>query len=280
MASDEEFDPFAFSSGFIDDVDIEVLDAYFAFDTEYNNGQTLRLSLDVMTDDEDFGEMGRGVLRPYPCGDGWTAEDKGAVAVREDGAQKTFNRNASIAKLVSAMLDCDGVEDVLRSEGRGDPRKASTYIGLKFHMKNKEFDYGGEIGKRDLLLPTDFLGVSGGPAPKGAPAKKAAAPSVPASKSAPTPTNAPAKKAPPTKAAAPKAAERTVPPTFDLTEGSELYTQIYNIAWNAENREKFIEACYEQIDGIADSDIIAEFVLDEGDEGLWAKVVADYEAQS
>lgn len=275
MASEEEFDPFAFSSGFIDDVDIEVLDAFFAFDPEYNNGQTLRLSLDVMTDDEDFGEMGRGVLRPYPCGDGWTAEDKGAVAVREDGAQKTFNRNASIAKLVSAMMDCDGVEDVLRSEGRGDPRKASTYIGLKFHMKNKEFDYGGEIGKRDLLLPVEFLGVSGGPAPRAAGAVKKAA--APVSKAAPAPTNAPAKKAAPAKAAPPKSTPGEV---VAPVEGSPLYQQIYDIAWNAENQAKFVEACYEQVDGIAESDILAEFVLDESEGSLWAKVVADYEAQS
>lgn len=156
---EEMDDPFQLGSGFLDDFDGEVKDQWFEFDPEYNDGETLVLKLEMLTDDEDEPET----TQLYPCGDGWETDRDGKVAKREDGRQKPFNRRSGVGLLIGAANE-SGATDVLRKrfeENGLGPFHADWWQGLKFHWKRQEINYGGEIGTRERLLPEGFLGEGG-----------------------------------------------------------------------------------------------------------------------
>lgn len=153
MASDT-FDPWQLASGLVDDCDVVIKDAYFAFDPQYNNGETLLLKWEVTTDDADTPET----TIMFSTGSGWETRDKGATAVREDGKQKGFSKQSGIGMLVSAAIEC-GAGDVLKS--RGTPMEAAMWKGLSFHMKRKTVSFGGDIKDTERMLPTEFKGDGG-----------------------------------------------------------------------------------------------------------------------
>lgn len=291
MSNEEEWDPFKPSSGLPDTLDIEIKECWFTFDPEYMDGQQLLIKMNVMTNDETFGEAGYGTLQ-YSTGKGWLAEDRGAVAVREDGNnRKGFQEQCAYNLFILAALECPGAENVLRSENRGDPRKAGMWVGTSWHIERKEKDYGGDIGKISRLLPTKFLGESGinsteaqAVKASGGVAKKAAGPA----KAAPTPTKAapagPAKAAGPVKkAAGPTQAPTPTPEangdgggTWDTTH--PLWETLWAVAYEAADHESFVETAFSTIAGVAGDPVVEQGVMDNGPDSMWAQVVAAYEA--
>lgn len=286
--ADDDFDPFALSTGLPDKLDVVIDEAWFEFDPQYNDGQTLLLKFNVTANDDEFGEHGKGTLQ-YGCGTGWTAADRGARAERDDGAKKGFNQSSAYGLFIAAALNCDGAENVLRGEGRGDPRLASMWTGLSWHLDRKERDYGGDIGKVSRLLPTQFLGEGGGGGatkPAG-PAKKAAGPvskgpgagggTGPQKAAGPT-------KAAPVKKAAPAPATQAVdelPPEDGGGEwgpGVALYDELFAIALAAPDHETFMEQAFNNVEGVAGDGDVEAAVMDTSDTSLWQAAVAAYEA--
>lgn len=278
-----EFDPFAGSTGLPDDFDMVVKTAWFEFDPEFNNGQTLLMKMEVETSDPDFGEGGTGELR-FSCGKGWETMDKGETATREDGTNKLFHQSTAYQMFIKGAISCDGAEKVLRGEGRGDPRIASMWVGTAWHMNAKTIDYGvidgQQIGEKQKLVPSSFLGEgttlasvgSGGSG--GGPAKAAGVKKVaPVAKAAPAKAAAPVKKA--TKAvAAPAAAVNGT----GLTEGSPLWDSLYAVAMESDDHASFVERAFNEVEGVASDDAVGQAVMDDGDGSVWAKAVADFEA--
>ena len=93
---------------------------------------------------------------------------------------------------------------LLRSNGRGDPRKAAMWVGTAWHVNSKEVDYKGEIGIKNKLVPTSFLGEATSLLELQRGGADGAAKAPGAAKAA-----APVKKAAAVKKAAPKPASRT-----------------------------------------------------------------------
>lgn len=268
----DEFDPFQLSTGLPDQLDVVVEEAWFEFDPQYNDGQTLVFKMNVAATDEEFGEGGKGVLM-YPCGAGWSAEDRGGKAVRDDGNErKGFNNGSGYGLFIDAALSCEGAEKVLRAEGRGDPRKAAMWNGLSFHLDRKERDYGGDIGKRSRLLPTKFNGEGGGGAKATGPAKKAG----PVAKAAPgaVKSTGPVKKAGPTQAPV-----EELPADEDaFGPGDALYDTLYQLALAAPDHDTFMEQAFSSVEGVNGNEPVEQAVMDAGPESMWAKAVAEYEA--
>jgi hypothetical protein len=274
-----EHDPWKFSTGLPDDFDGMIEDAYFMYDPEYNNGQTLLLKLEVKADDAEVAEMLQRPLQ-YPLGNGFTPIEGGAAVEREDGSKKGYHVNSGIATLLKAMLDCKGAQPVIQGPGRNNPFRAELFIGTNWHWESKTFHYGGEIGDKDRLLPTSFLGVKGqgagaatGAVKKAAPAKAAA----PAAK-APAKAQGAVKKASPAMAPPVEELPSEAPAaTEGLEEGSEAWTQLWDIAMAADSHQQFVEQAFE-LEGVADNEAVAQAVLDDGADSLWGKAVAAYEA--
>lgn len=248
------FDPFKMSEGLLDDVDVWVDEFRFEFNPDYNNGETL-VGVAVISSDDDDVESGTELM--FSCGDGWTTNDGGNTAEREDGKEKTFNARSAMGMFAAGAIDV--AEDVMRARYDNDgttPMMGAMYVGLGFHLDIQEVDYGGEIGKRGRLVPTAFLGEKG---KSGGAAKKATGGAKKAAKKA----AAPAKKA------APKD-EGGVP------EG--VKSTLDAIADECENHDEFMERAMSELDPDVITPDVEAAIADSEDGSIWDEAVKRYEA--
>lgn len=154
MTDTSTVDPYALSSGLIDDFDGTVSEAYFGTDAAYNNGDTVLLVLELSTDDPDHPQE----TVKLSTGTGWTIEGQGASIVSESGKARSFNKNSRVGQVIAAALNI-GAGDAMRA--KGTPMEASTWAGLSFHWNRVELvGFNGET--KEALLPTAFLGDEGG----------------------------------------------------------------------------------------------------------------------
>lgn len=161
------------SSGLVDDFDCEILDAWFATDGRYNNGQTTLLFWKASTDDTDHPMLDEGEAIRFATGADWESLDGGKTVEHPSGKTK-FNNQSAIGTLIARAVEL-GAGPALMA--RGPAQHAEVWVGLKFHMKRETYTskFQGKEEQRERLLPVEFLGSSG---ENGAPA--AAAPSAPA----------------------------------------------------------------------------------------------------
>jgi hypothetical protein len=147
--TDTTTDPYALSSGLIDDFDGEITEAYFGTDANYNSGDSVLLILELKTNVEDKPSE----TLKLSCGSGWAIENGGRNIVKEQGKAQ-FNKNSRVGLVLGAAIQA-GALDVMKA--KGSPLEAATWQGLAFHWERvdvKGFD--GET--KQVLLPTRFLG--------------------------------------------------------------------------------------------------------------------------
>lgn len=142
-----------------------ITDAYFGTDASYNQGQSLCLI--VTFESAEFDKPNRQM---FACGKGWTQENNGERAVREDGAKKNFVKTSKVGMFISHALKV-GAGHAMKKNG-GDQFNAASYRGLKLHMRKIDHDYGGELGVKKVLVPVEFFGVDAAAAGEGAVAAK------------------------------------------------------------------------------------------------------------
>lgn len=243
MPADKEFDPWKLDTGLPTEFQGTVKEYFFTTDSDYNDGNTLLLKLEVQTDDPSIGDNGVTTLQ-FTCGDGWEAKDKGAKAAREDGKKKSFNENSGVGLLVKAAIEA-GAGDVLRSRGKDTgPMAAGIWAGLTFEWERKEFTYKFDDGPRTTyrMLPVKFVGESGGKSP----AKEA-----PEAEGDETPTDS--------------AAESSNGSGLDAAMRAKLTAR----AKKAETHDQFIELCFDELDVAGNAELEA-IVMDASDSGLFA----------
>lgn len=251
MAKDNEtFDPWELGSGLPDDFDCQFNEVYFEFDPQYNDGQTLVLKIEFSSDDDDIDE---GTML-FSCGDGWETKDKGKTASREDGKQKPFGKTSGIGLLVTSAVEC-GAGDVLKS--RGTPMDAEIWKGLKFHMKRRPVNYGGEIGTKERLLPTEFQGEIGGKSS----GKSSGSSGSGGSKSTPV------KEAPGDEAEG----EETGGGSGGGLAGA-LKVKLFKLAKECESHDQFVERAFTEVEEVnGNEEAEAAIMAEEGANSIWAK---------
>ena len=252
-----EYDPFKLEEGGIDDVDATFTNCRFEFDPEYQDGDVLVYKVDLEIDDDDYDEP---FSARYSCGQGWTTVDKGKTAEREDGKRKNFNKRGAFGLLLGSIFDLDDALDILKARFEGSdmtPQSAALLDGLKFHMEQKETDYGGEIGKINRLVATEYLGEVGSGSAKASAGKKSVKPATEATDSdAP-----PAKK----KKAVDGGSNGEVP--------AEVVAKLDGIADESESHDEFMEAVFEQLDANELTSGVEEAIKDTGDGSVWGRAV-------
>lgn len=143
------YDPYALSSGLLDDFTGEITEAYFGTDAAYNSGDTVLLILELATDNPDTPT----ITEKLSCGTGWVIENQGASVASENGRNRNFNKNSRVGLFLAHAAEA-GALDTLR--GRGTPMEAKTFQGLTFHWNRKPITgYDGQV--KDVLLPSEFL---------------------------------------------------------------------------------------------------------------------------
>lgn len=248
------FDPFKMSEGLIDDVDIFIDDFSFEFDPEYNKGDTL-VGKAVISSDDDEVENGTELL--FACGTGWTSNDQGATAEREDGKEKTFNNGSKMGLFAASCINV--AEDVMRARYEADndvtPMSGKMYIGLGFHVEIREYNYSGEIGKKNYLAATKFLGDrSDGAKPASSTTKKASA-------------------------AKPKGkAKAKAEPEAGSSDGidADVLKQLDAIADDCENHDEFMERAMAEVDPDAMTAEVEEAIADTSEDDpttIWNRAI-------
>lgn len=154
-----EYDAYSLSSGLPSDFDFNITEAAFVTDSRYNDGNTVLLKLEGTTDHPDAATYDMLLS----CGTGWEIVGRGEAIQSENGKARNFNKNSGMGLFLDRAIKA-GALDTLRK--RGVPQTAATWAGLGFHMDLEEIDRG-DYGKKDVLLPTAFLGEGGAAAPAG-----------------------------------------------------------------------------------------------------------------
>lgn len=179
------------------------------------------------------------------CGGKWIPADGGRRTEREDGKNDTFHQNSYIGTVIDALMELGpNAVEAFRARyeelgGKG-PDNAEWWDGWRFHWIRKEFGEG-EF-KRQWLVPDAYMGRvdDGTSAPKQVEkVEKVAA------ESAPTP-------APAAKGKTPKAESGAQHP---------LYSQLFDLAYNADDFDAYKAAAYEKFEAeAADEAAVVELI--------------------
>ena len=137
--------------GQFNDMEMVIKDAEFGYRDDYNEGESELL---IWTFDDVNGEEREHLIS---IGTGWDIGPGGA-SVESDDPGDHFHDTSLLGRYIDRFIEL-GMQEVFKEDSRSDPRVASAYIGLKFHMKNEKKDFGGEIGVKEHLMPLEFLGV-------------------------------------------------------------------------------------------------------------------------
>jgi hypothetical protein len=215
------------TTGLLDDADITITGAEFNYDAGYANGEQLLLILSGTSTHPDYPEF----TQFFSIGKGWETLDQGATVV---GEATGFHKNSQYGHFIQGAIE-SGAGEVLQA--RGMPDKASIWVGLKFHVKRVDVDYGGEIGVKQVLKPTAFLGEVG----------KADAP-------------------------APQVAETGATPTEAAGGNGVLKAEVIALANSAANHDAFLEEVITKHPDIQKDPALFADVVDP--DGLYARVNA------
>ena len=247
---DDKEDPWGLDSGLPDDVDITISKSVFGYLDTYQNGEVALLIWDVDSPDADFEYP---II--WPCGSGWEVKERGKRV--EHPKRSRFVETSTIGRLIKRCKEL-GIEDTLRA--RGNPRDASIWEGLTFHVKRErtEIPGGKERGLpefQDHLMPTEFV-ESEAPAP---------ARTAPSTAAGPRPSGRT------TSRTAPRTATRAQEPEPSVDALTERLTSLAKTL----ELEKFQKAAMniDEMNDPANSALLAE-VLEDGEEGFWAKARA------
>jgi len=280
-----ERDPLALDSGLPEGV-AKWTNPRFEFDIEVRDGEVLILKIDLEFADIDTEDT----TKYFACGPGWTTNDKGKTAEREDGGNKSFNKNTAIGKLVKAMVEAGAdVEMRKRVEGGTTLRHAAMYDNWTFDMVIQTNSFSnretGEKVEYDSLIPGTLVkGGSSGAKAAGSTAKSGAV-------AKPAGTSKAASAAPAVKSAGSskgKAKVTEVAEEIEVADGpadaapytisDEVRAELKGIADRVDTPEEFQEIAYTEIEGATeDADIMAaiEDLDDESEWSVWAEAVRE-----
>lgn len=247
----QEFNPWHFTTGFAEAYRGKVLDSYFTFDSEYQDGSALLLKLEILTDDPEIGEGGK-ITEQYPVGKDWEPKDKGAKAAHNSGKPKNLNKNGGVAQLCQAAVEAGAGETLQERGGSDGPLNAGIWKGLEFDFERKEYSgtFGGEKQTWARMLPVKYHGQNAnGSAPASA-APAAADDSVSRVSSG---------------GAAPAAESGGVSPI--------LRAKLLNLAKEAVSHDAFMEAAF-GIDGVMGNSEVEQAVAQDGEGSIWAAAKA------
>jgi hypothetical protein len=141
--------------GLPDDFDFTIEKASFGYRQEYKDGEVLLLIWEGTSPDSETESI------IFPCGKGWEAEKKGAVAVHEK--RERFVKSSLTGRLIDRVVKELGVD----MSDRGEATEAKVWDGITFHMRREEISFGPGIlddkgGKISHLMPVAVVaGVKG-----------------------------------------------------------------------------------------------------------------------
>lgn len=256
MASDKEYDPWHFNTGLAESYRGKVLQGYFTFDSEYQDGSAVLLKLDILTDDPELGEGGK-VTEQYPVGKDWEPKENGLKVAHNSGKVKNLNKNGGVATLCQAAVEAGAGETLQKRGGTDGPLRSDIWTGLEFDWELKEFSgtFSGEKSTWTRMLPVKFLGEKG---------EGGGAATTPAAQqeTAPTPQEGTSERV---TSAGPAAATNGMSPV--------LKAKLTALAKEAASHDAFMEAAF-GVDGVMGNNEVEQMVAQDGEGSIYANAKA------
>lgn len=146
------------STGLYTDFSGEVIESTFGTDARYNNGESTLLFWKVRPFDIELPPDKDTIEVSFGVGGGWHSYDGGETVEHADGKTKV-NNSAWYGKLVDWALE-SGMADTLQAKG-DSPLQSKIWTGLAFRFEEREFNFGGDIGKKKRVMPVEVLAGEG-----------------------------------------------------------------------------------------------------------------------
>lgn len=146
MEMTDEFDDWETGSGLLNDYVGTVIEAHFA----PGNNNRYKLILTFMVEDNDDVST---VEEHYGCGDGWSSFD-GGDTIKHNQPTRQINRNSTYGIFINSAVDLVGPT----IKNWGGTRVAKTWIGSRWHMKEKTFGTGEYASTK--RYPVEWLGIA------------------------------------------------------------------------------------------------------------------------
>lgn len=139
--------------------------AEFITSEDYQNGEVPLLELHLGNLVTDDGHTQDEWSLSFSVGNGWEIVDNGRGVQYAKDPSRTHSSRSKHGLLVNRIIDegdLQGALEVLTE--RGAPNEADVFEGLRFVWERDSFDYGGDIGDVEVVLPVEFVGVDDGSA--------------------------------------------------------------------------------------------------------------------
>jgi hypothetical protein len=144
------------SKGGFDDFEMVVKAAQFGTDPQYVDAQGEPQQVLVLYYDSDITGKEERIL--LSIGRDWNIIENGERVTHSSGKDKDFNEFSTIGRWVTRFCDLKGMEEVLDNPKHDDPRRASSFVGLRLHVK-RETVKGFDGRDQEVRLPQEFLGL-------------------------------------------------------------------------------------------------------------------------
>jgi hypothetical protein len=156
--------------GGLDNFVFEVTDAYFGISEALNEKASEREGKDVSimllhlvgkTDNDDQPVLEHDGFHPsYALTEDWETHD-GGKTVTYTGTRKNPRLGKWYGRFIDDVVEmtndiADTPEDPLG--GDADPHTAAIWIGTKWQMEDKKYEWGGDFGTSNKLMPVAYLG--------------------------------------------------------------------------------------------------------------------------
>lgn len=259
----------------------------FDYNPEYNNGNTLLFLCDLDTEDADTGIIENQL---FGIGNGWDRKDKGARIEKVKG-RPLYNDSSGLGMIMAGATkglpkvyqDADEYPghkfrnaDAFVEEGRRrineddlTPQHAAFWEGLRFEFTRVEIAYGGEIGTKDKLVVSEFLGVKGKGSSKATP-KADTETTTEATPEAPADEVTTRRRRKVTggvteevKEAIKAVADKVIGEAPDSMSDDDLFAA-------------YVEAAIGQVEGAESDKAIQEAIEADDDDSLWGQVLSTY----
>lgn len=191
MPDIEITDPWKLSSGLRDDMVLQIHDAYFAPDAEYQGGRVLLLHLIGLDELQEANTLKLSI------GADWETNDGGITVTHPTKKQQKINASTIYGHWISHAQQIPELVAELQARP-GGPLNAKVWEGLILHLQERDLVFGKNIDPQKRLMPTEYFGLIQDAAPGNVPpvpappvAPPLAIPQVPATAPVP-PAPAPA----------------------------------------------------------------------------------------
>lgn len=260
MPSFELPDIWKLDSGLRDAATVTVVNPYFGYTANYQDGKVLRFNLGCIDEETEPLTIKMSV------GSDWSSPDGGKTITHP--TKSRINNSSIYGRFIQYAIEIDDLAHYLVDRGLQGPLSAEIWLNVKMRLESKEFQFGKpgpDNPPRSYLMPVEFLGIDTGSG-QTVPASGSMGGGGVATSTAPA-TTTPATQAPPAQPAqAASVADRVAAARAAKSspQDSPLVSRLKEIAKSSSSHEDFVNKAFEIDEVLADDELAQQVATPSG----------------